>query len=735
MIVQRIFAVGLLISSSTSALAEPVFVQSGEHAYFSRLVTRVTNKGAWSVEQDDDKVTLKIENYSGGFDTERIFETIPKGRVKRVDADQNTLTIYLGCDCSVEAFDVDGGHVALDIISPDQRGTESAQTSRSPHPETVLTSPKPANLPFESNDSLLSRNATTLAQLATMSDIQMRLSHELGRGITRGVLEPNPPPPPQRRAQIDIRALDRPISNVFSEQGRKTANMRITTSMDIVKTPDSSQDTYSNQGLWCPPDDATDLASWGDDRSFAIQISEARQNLFGEFDRLNPDAAVNLGKKYLYFGFGAEARQVLGLSPEVALEYPLLMDIADLMETGRTATDISIESYGECGGGISIWAFLANHDNAPAQSIDPSVLLLALSQLPTHLRQHLAPILSNQFLAHGDSTSAATVLRGLERLPSQMPPAGTMAQANVGLNDGQMVEGTQKLQDIAGANVKQSPEALVRLVDAKIAAGEMINPEIAGLVDAYAQELRDTDLGPELRRSYILTLVETQAFAQALRELKLSDSLNDDDVANELWTTLMNKLTDSASDLTFLEVTFQQSPESLSQLKTDTKIPLAARLLKLGFDERAHDIIESVPDIPLNQVRQIVAAKIALALDQPYQALAELLNSKEKGADILRAEAKTMAGSHDEAFVLYQNAGHQNAALQSGWLADNWQDLIPSDTPVFGQLAALVESAGEPIEERTGMLSRTTAALNESKNARQTITDFLSAPELQMSTE
>jgi hypothetical protein len=734
---QRILAVGLFPFWSISAVAEPVFVQSGEHVGFTRLVTRVAKEEAWSVEHTGRKVMLSLEGYSEGFDTSRIFELIPRGRVQRVEATKSTITVYLGCDCIVSAFDVTGGHVALDIISPEQGPPPSAKTSKSPHPRAMPSTVVKVNVPPEPKNNMLSRDVSSAKELAAMSDIQMRLSQELGRGITRGVLNPDHPPPPSRRPQIDTSTFEHELPTGLALDGadRPAANIRITTSMDVPSRSDSSQQTLSDQGLWCPPDDATDVASWGDTRAFDVQISEARLNLFGEFDRLNPDAAILLAKRYLYFGFGAEARQVLGLDPNLETEQRLLTDLANIMDAGASKSDISIQSFADCTGNISLWAFLADDKNSSGETIEPNILLLALTKLPVHLRQHLAPIVSDRFLVRGDPVSAATALRSLERLPDPLLPAAKFAQANVGITTGQTTEGAKKLLDVATANVAQSPEALISLVDTRIDSGDAIDPETVSLVEAYAQELRDSELGPSLRRAHILALIKTQEFDRALREIEALGKKNAADDVNEMREQFTRKLTETASDIVFLDATFQQVNEDLEPLNTDTKILLASRLLVLGFATSALDIVQTVPDRPRNQERQMLAARIALALNQPFQALADLLEASGEAADILRADAKSMAGAHQEAHALYQNANQQDAAVRSGWLAQNWRELTPPDTPIFGQVTELAGSILDPSAGQVGMLSRTTAILKESGDARQTIFDLLNASELRAASE
>lgn len=726
---QRLMMIVLFLMYAVSVAAEPALVQSGEHIGFTRLVTRVANEGGWSVEQKDGEITLRLEGYNEGFDTSQIFEFIPKDRVKRVLADQSTLTVYLGCDCSVSAFDVNGGYVALDIISSEQKiRPPPTKKSTSVKPEIVPNAVVQVSAPHETASRPQPRDALLQKELSVLSGVQLRLSQELGRATTRGVLTPSQKLPTLRRAQVDTGTFEysTPIGPVRESTKRVPENIRITSSMDVRRKTNASQRTLSDQGLWCPSDNDTNVADWGDTREFNVQISEARMDLFGEFDRLNPDAVILLAKRYLYFGFGVEARQVLELDPGLANEQQLLMGLADIVDAGEATSDISIESFADCGGNISLWALLADTNNVTGNAIEPKIPLLMLNKLPVHLRQYLAPMVSDRFLLRNDPVSAAAALRSLERLPDALYPSATLAQAHIGLKTGHKTEGTKKLQDVAIANVAQSPEALISLVNNRIERGEVIAPETVGLVEAYAQELRGTDLGSDLDRAHVLALIETRDFDRALFEIEALGASK----AADTRAILAQKLTKTASDIVFLDSFFRQAEKDLAGIDADTKILLGSRLLALGFASTAHEIVETIPERPRKVERQMLAAQIALALDQPLQALAVLLDIDGEAADILRADAKSMTGAYEEAHALYLSADKQDAAVRSAWLASNWRDLTPPNTPIFGRVTELVGPILDPSAGQIGMLSRTAAALEESSTARETITEFLSTSEL-----
>lgn len=129
----------------------------------------------------------------------------------------------------------------------------------------------------------------------------------------------------------------------------------------------------------------------------------------------------------------------------------------------------------------------------------------------------------------------------------------------------------------------------------------------------------------------------------------------------------------------------------------------------------------------------MLAARIALRLERPAQARSALLGLDSAEADLLRAEAQRMSGALDEARRLYLRAGREQDAVNTAWLADDWDALSAEEPSIFGPVAAVAaqNTAADPTGE--GMLARTVEALEESGNARAVLSELLSAPDLQLS--
>jgi hypothetical protein len=751
-------------------LAQNLFVQSGEHRGFTRFVTRLPAPGTnWNVARQGRTATLTFEGFEGTFNTRRAFDLITRERVQDIAGDGDTLELALNCDCEVSAFTAEGRFVVIDVASPGvtlptpfvaETVTETIETEEPETKETAEVIETPV-LPIGSRNPLTdvdeAQTATTLNAPTTLfsdardplteeeqqalSEMQQRLARELGAAATRGVLTPRPGAtlPQLRRAQVDTSGFD--VPEEIEERPAKDEmppgvvnNMRITSSIDFPGFEPSDAPSVSISGAVCIPDEELDFASWADDSPFSQQLGPLREKLFGEFDRLNRKTAKKLVQLYLHFGFGAEARQVLNIDPAFAAKYPVLTGIAEIMENGSADDPGFLRTMLECDTDIALWAVLAEETLDVPQAIDPSASLRALNKLPVHLRRFLSPALSQRLLSHGDTDAAATALRSVERLPEELPPAAKLAKANVIIDEGDTDGGASKLEDVVDDNAPQSPQALIRLVETKLEANQPIDTETAGLVEAYAEELQETELGPDLRRAHVLALLKSSQFDRAFDAAKALGVDEETDEAVKLRLQLIREITAAAGDVVFLDHIFAQESKYIARLALRDKLRLAERLLSLGFSEMAQEVIATIPDRPRDTARQILGAQIALALEQPQLAQAALTELNSPEADVLRAEARAMSGAHDEAAQLFAEADQPQQAADAAWLAETLQSDALSDNPLFAPVIAISETDVAVSTQPVGMLARTNDALEESQNARAALADFLQDPALRIDT-
>lgn len=746
-----IWGLGLVCWLPLSALAESAFVQSGEHEEFTRLVTPLTGVSDWSVTQKDSQIIISFTDFEGGFDTAEVFDRIPRNRIDQLSSDANTLTLSLSCTCVAATFLAPGPYLVVDIAAEgvSLEGTSvpvAIEAAELPLPEPeplprpsavtpvlppfALTRPKTANTPNFSQPTL-DRTALGAAEKQVLSEMQEQLAQEFGSAATSGILTLAPDRPLPTIPQLATQQPEPALPEIIEPQFGPLANVRISSSLD--RPAGKRRETIDIAGLSCPPTGALDMLNWGTDDPFAIQIAAARDGLYGELDRLNPEAATVLAKRYLYFGFGAEARQIIELDPGLIKAQAQLLAISDILD-GLTPRDPSVlKRATDCEPEVILWATLAQPEPVQGAKPDADAALRALSKMPLHLRLILAPALSDKLRAYGDTQSAAQALRSLERTPTPLQPAAQLAKAELQLQKGEADSGKAQLEDMVTENTEQSPAALIALVEAKIAAKQPITAETAELVEAYAQELRRTELGPDLRRVHILAMLKSGQFDEAFAANAALGGNENTTEAKTLRAHLLRDLATSADDIVFLEHIFDQRAADIKDLPASDLATLASRFLDTGFPERAERTLSYLSPQSMNPDQKLLTARVALALGKPEKAQASLSGLEGAVADTLRADAKRMSGAYDEAHALYAQSEQTQPAAEAAWMSEEWQGLTPTETPVFGpatRLAAFAEDV--PSDPTTGMLARSAAALEESEAARATLAELLGADALQV---
>ncbi|MEX3316348.1 hypothetical protein [Sulfitobacter sp. PS-8MA] len=733
-----------------AANAAPFPVQSGEHDGFTRIVTQVPNGDAWGVTQNGRRVTVTIGGHRDGFDTSTVFRRIARDRIAAVESRPASLILTLDCDCRVSAFPSGADYAVIDVASPgvalptpliareNSRPPELQEQKATAQDRPAKLTPAPPILPVivkapepkEPPQLDLDRAPLSGAQQSALNELQNQLAQELGAASTRGLLIPSarvPPVWPQSAEASEPAEVPVTTPEPASLAQDPMQNMQITSSMDAPARQKTRQTT--RKGRSCPDDSSIAIETWGEPETFDQQISAGRAALFGEFDRVDPAAVLSLTQSYLYFGFGAEARQILALAPEVARDNPLLFDLADIMDHGKPRRVKRLQAFADCRSDIALWAIFAL-DGTANHALPVRTALRTVNKLPAHLRRLLAPQLSRRLLARGYDDAAAAVLRSLERLPEALPAEARLAQAQMALKGGEVNAGTAKLETVVAQNTPHTPEALIALIEARVEANEPISAETAALVDTYAQEHRGTPLGTKLQQTHALALIKSGQFDRAAKEIKQHSDPDNIQATLALNLNFLKELTEQGDDILFLDHILDHPEDSISRLPKPEKYDLITRLLSLGFAAEAQRILATGPETDRSLRRQLLAAKTALALNQPFQALAALLGIEDPDVAPLRAEAKAMAGKFGEAHDLYQQSDLDRSAQDSAWLAEDWREWTAEDAPIYGPTARLAESRPAFSDDPNGMLARMTAALNESAAARDTLGKLLSATAL-----
>jgi hypothetical protein len=573
-------------------------------------------------------------------------------------------------------------------------------------------------------------------QLATRSDVlklmQKNLAEEFADAASSGLLENSlKSSEVARTSEISFGDVAKSAAEeIPSHSLGSFQNLRITNSMSMLAGFSiGTSDADTGEGS-CPTDDFLAIATWGDETEFSAQIATARDELMDVRDHLNKHAAVRLAKLYIYFGFGAEALDVLKLDQVLSEEYAYLSDVAAILENRAPDQFNLLRSFSDCDSDVALWASLSFQHVPSGTLINIDAALRAVNKLPIHLRHIIAAQLSDRLLQYGDPEAAATALRSIERLTVPLPPPAVLAQATLALDANKPAD--DLLAKVIETNSAQSPEAIIQLVETRLAKDKPLSREIAALVEAYAQEFRGTELGARLRQTEVVALSQSQQFDKAIDAIEaLSPSLSPQTDAR-LRSAILNNIGKNADDFAFLGYVLSEEFQDLSSLPMGTKLILATRLMNLGFAKQVQQILDITPESPRNSARQILAARAAIQLRQPFQAQAALIGVEGEDAALLLARAKEMVGAYSEAAEIFLNSNAHNRAAQAAWLSDDWRELTPTSETGFGAVAALVRSEQPAAQEGLGPLQNADRALEESAAARTTLEQLLRDPSLQV---
>ena len=95
-------SLGIFFATTLLVAAQPARIKSGEHQDFSRLVLYFDRTVEAEISKPSERLArISIKNWSGGFNTDTIYEFIPRSRIAEVSAGDESLELTLNCACKV----------------------------------------------------------------------------------------------------------------------------------------------------------------------------------------------------------------------------------------------------------------------------------------------------------------------------------------------------------------------------------------------------------------------------------------------------------------------------------------------------------------------------------------------------------------------------------------------------------------------------------------------------------
>ncbi|MBW4706986.1 hypothetical protein KX928_04205 [Roseobacter sp. YSTF-M11] len=733
------------LSTASIAWAEPIVVRSGDHDGFTRLVMQLPPDVEWRAESDVGRQSIIFSGHSDGFDTSQTFSIISDTYLSDILSSASRIDLELTCDCAVKTFLEQGEYLVVDIQDgpplPPQALTEKpivlqdAPRSRFNYGDLLWSPPVATPQQTESDDQAKTDieiadtaddQAISEQQAALVEETRDRLLRGISDAASRGILQAATPSIGEV-ADINVPAQ---LADVFDSSTEATealmpnsGNIRVTNSRDTPNSADPID--LMTSGALCADPSEFDVMEWGTEEPFVHQIAKKRAALYDELGRLEPREAKDLAQLYLFFGFGVEAKQILRLSDVLMQENPGLMDLADIMEYEHARNPRFVHRYSDCDSDLALWGILAANQLPEEQQVNEKAALRALAALPMHLREFLAPIVSDRLIESGNLEAATMALRTIE-LGGYEPRGSTgLARAKIENERGNSSAADELLDEVIQGNTRETPGALIELVENALEDDTDISADIALLIESFAFENRDGELGRELARAHIIASAKSKQFVKAFTAIDKSDLQGDPDRLSELYSRVFYELVKSADEIQFLELFFSEFPAEAQSLEPETLLATAARLRNLGFADNAETTLKATPRTYRGDAFKILLSQIQMDLMRPDEAITTLNGVEGETADKTRAAALLALGQNQAASLLFQSANLPQMAAQSAWLSDDWVELTRRFAPQLQDVSSLASSEVSQIPTEAGMLSRSESALEQSAAARGVLTNLL----------
>lgn len=683
--ITRLYSVMVaIIFVAGAASAQQITVRSGEHSNFTRLVMRLPSETEWDLEQFAGGASLTVGIPQVAFDTTRVFNTIPRTRLSSIGqaAPGGRLALGLDCDCPISTFIAAGNYLVLDIGDPQGIATESerfpkltttssgfiSEIDRYSTPSLDLRAmvlpgqtesidglvASPSSLPDAETQEVRAAVELPTRDLAYSENV---LRQQLGRAAIQGLL--------------DIDELERlnsrseTAASELSESNTPQLHIRAQTSVDRDMALVPSQLSVSSGSSVCVAAKHVDVPGWGNtEETFGRQIGEYRVGLAGEFDNLEKADIVRLSKRYVYFGFGAEAKQLLELVPTQGFGEQILDAMSDILDFGVVEGRNPFQNQEHCNSAVAMWAVLSGSAK-DTEEINTTAVLRAFSELPEHLRLNIGPGLLQNFIDLDDSETASLLLRILGRSPLNGIVSIDLVEANLAQLNGDESTAAEKIEEVALGGSENSPEALLQLVEMNFNNRTPLGNDTVGLIETYVLEMRSSDLKTDLESAYAKSLALGSNFRAAFDVAKTLQLKAKQDVV----PMLLILLAESADDLTFLDLALEALYSESLIVPISPLKAIARRFLDIGFGDEALGLIDRVRDQEADTDVALMRAEANLLMGQPEQALLDLVGFDGAQADKIRAEALRMRGLHLDAAELFNSQGNVDEASRSEWLA------------------------------------------------------------------
>ncbi len=470
---------------------------------------------------------------------------------------------------------------------------------------------------------------------------------------------------------------------------------RVETAADRAMSPGRVLENLTPEGGTCLNPEFFDVASWGPEEDGGPLLGSLRADLVSEFDEPRAEAVAALSRRYVFWGFGAEARQVLSAfdtdfpGREALEDLAMIVDGRPVDGSGVTATQAGCATEG------ALWAVLAL-DRLPAGGmVNTRAVLRTFAGLPSGLRQLLGPDLAARFLEGGD-LDAATAIRAIIARAAGAPGEDVLLlDAALDKADGDLEGALDALEAVAREGGKNAPEAIAGLIEQRLEAGAPVPEKTALLADALAVEHRGSALGSRLMHAAIRGLAASGRVEETFE--RIATALANGDLAPEEAEALRAEaymaIVGVESDVRFARLWLKSGPaaEELSGKARVARRRAAERFLSIGLPRLALAQYERHEELRMQFApeERLVLARANLALGRAEEALTHLAGLEGPAARELVAKALELSGDYLKAAREYAELGMLAEADHAKWRAGRWATLESSGIEAFRNAARL----------------------------------------------
>jgi hypothetical protein len=555
--------------------------------------------------------------------------------------------------------------------------------------------------PWDPTDPFAAASATSERVAIAKSELLLQLA----RASTQGLVAVDPPDinfPTDIQTPVAAPANDKMSAEPAAipaptPRPPEREHLRIETVVDRDRPGENAASGLNMSGAKCLDPALFDVSSWGPQDFVTAPFGALRTNIVKEFDKPNPTAIVALARRYIFLGFGAEAKALVNSFDTIIPNSDILIDMSELMDFGFARTPGRMASQISCSTDGAMWAILSVSAIPKGADIDKRSVLRTFSALPPHLRQLLGPGLADRFLKLGDIDTATAVRDLIDRLVGDRDVGFKMLEAQLNAQEGNTDQTLKLLAQVSVGGGDLAGDAVVQLIETKLDTGKRIDKKTAQLADTLAVENRGTALGRRLTRAAILGFAVSGQVETTFERIKTA--VENADVtpaeARELRARAHMQNARDSTDSMFLKLLFRHEPTKapVTPAEIDAHRAVSERLVKLGLPDQALAMYANAT-FELGASDQRIFATADLAIGDGAAAYRELGDLQDAASQRLRASAEEMMGQYSQAVKIFAALGMSAELSSAAWRAGDWSAVASAGSSVRSQAAALVSKDG-----------------------------------------